>query len=77
MKIPDSLQTLGFSVFYGCLMLVPSNIDSKDENAVVAYLSTKQVISIERWSLLFNSDFYRFIVPFIMGDTLMTMRLVS
>ncbi|GMH90797.1 hypothetical protein TL16_g11872 [Triparma laevis f. inornata] len=77
MKIPDSLQTLGFSAFYGCFKLVPSNIGSKDENAVVAYLSTKQVISIKRWSLPFNSDFYRFIAPFIMDDTLMTMRLVS
>ncbi|GMH53034.1 hypothetical protein TrLO_g6615 [Triparma laevis f. longispina] len=42
MMIPDSLQTLGRWVFDSCSKLVPSNIDICDEDAVVAYLRSKQ-----------------------------------
>ncbi|GMH90358.1 hypothetical protein TrVE_jg12272 [Triparma verrucosa] len=38
MKVPDSLQTLGTYVFYNCPKLVPSGINTYDDNAVVAYL---------------------------------------
>ena len=38
MKVPDSLQTFGTYVFYKCSKLVPSDINIKDNNAVVAYL---------------------------------------
>ncbi|GMH74114.1 hypothetical protein TrLO_g4788 [Triparma laevis f. longispina] len=41
MTIPDSLQTLGFMVFWRCSKLVPSNIDDLATNAVVAYLRSQ------------------------------------
>ncbi|GMH88147.1 hypothetical protein TL16_g11069 [Triparma laevis f. inornata] len=49
MFIPDSLQKLGPHVFDRCPMLVPSNIDVKDSNAVVAYL---------RWKLMPVARYY-------------------
>ena len=42
MKVPDSLQTFGIDVFYNCYRLAPSDIDVKDNNAVVAYLRSIQ-----------------------------------
>ena len=47
MTIPDSLQTLGDSVFYRSSKLVPSNIEVRDKfndttSEVVAHLSSKQ-----------------------------------
>ena len=42
MKVPDSLQTFVFEVFYDCSKLVPSDINIKDNNAVVAYLRSIQ-----------------------------------
>ena len=42
MKIPDSLQKLGNHVFYRSLKLVPSEIRTSDNNAVVAYLRSIQ-----------------------------------
>ena len=42
MKVPDSLQTLGTYVFYNCYRLAPSDIDVKENNAVVAYLRSIQ-----------------------------------
>ena len=44
--IPDSLQKLGPHVFDRCPKLVPSNIDVKDSNAVVAYLRWKLMASL-------------------------------
>ncbi|GMH99305.1 hypothetical protein TrLO_g8384 [Triparma laevis f. longispina] len=49
MFIPDSLQKLGPHVFDRCPKLVPSNIDVKDSNAVVAYL---------RWKLMPVARYY-------------------
>ncbi|GMH93256.1 hypothetical protein TrVE_jg10753 [Triparma verrucosa] len=43
MKVPDSLQTLGQYVFYECSKLVPSNISTTDQDAVVAHLRSKQL----------------------------------
>ena len=42
MKVPDSLQEFGTDVFYNCSKLVPSDIDKKDNEAVVAYLRSIQ-----------------------------------
>ncbi|GMH48796.1 hypothetical protein TrVE_jg4009 [Triparma verrucosa] len=41
MKVPDSLQTLGTNVFEECSKLVPSDINVKDSNAVVAHLRAR------------------------------------
>ena len=41
MFIPDSLQKLGYDVFYGCSKLVPSNINVEDNDTVVAYLQSQ------------------------------------
>ncbi|GMH82554.1 hypothetical protein TL16_g09298 [Triparma laevis f. inornata] len=40
--IPDSLQTLGDLAFLRCSKLVPSNINVKDNNAVIAHLRPQQ-----------------------------------
>ena len=42
MKIPDSLQTFGEYAFAECDKLVPSDINTYDTNAVVAYLRSIQ-----------------------------------
>ncbi|GMH67903.1 hypothetical protein TrLO_g3035 [Triparma laevis f. longispina] len=42
MTIPDSLQTLGSHVFHGCSKLVPSNIHTLDNDAVIAHLRSHQ-----------------------------------
>ena len=42
MTIPDSLQTLGYRVFEYCSKLVSSNINDRDNDAVVAHLRSKQ-----------------------------------
>ena len=49
MKVPDSLQNFGYSVFYNCSKLVPSTIDIDDKindddvtSEVVAYLRSIQ-----------------------------------
>ncbi|GMI05585.1 hypothetical protein TrLO_g11663 [Triparma laevis f. longispina] len=42
MTIPDSLQTLGDYIFFNCSKLVPSNINTRDIDAVVTHLRSKQ-----------------------------------
>ncbi|GMH77269.1 hypothetical protein TL16_g07353 [Triparma laevis f. inornata] len=42
MTIPDSLRTLGYRVFDGCVKLVPSNINTQYNDAVVAHLRSLQ-----------------------------------
>ncbi|GMI13209.1 hypothetical protein TrVE_jg11023 [Triparma verrucosa] len=43
MKVPDSLQELGYHVFYKCSKLVPSDIYiNYDDEVVVTYLRCKQ-----------------------------------
>ena len=42
MKIPDSLQTFGHDVFGYCSNLAPSDVDVKDNDAVVTYLRSIQ-----------------------------------
>jgi hypothetical protein len=42
MKVPDSLQTLGYCVFDKCSKLVPSDIDDGNNEAVVGYLRSIQ-----------------------------------
>ncbi|GMH85384.1 hypothetical protein TrST_g861 [Triparma strigata] len=42
MKVPDSLQKLGYNVFHNCSELVPSTIDVDNKNAVVTYLRSIQ-----------------------------------
>ncbi|GMI18288.1 hypothetical protein TrLO_g2781 [Triparma laevis f. longispina] len=42
---PDSLQTLGEYVFVHCYKLVPSNIRTNDNDAVVDHLRSQQQIS--------------------------------
>ena len=42
MKVPDSLQTFGQDAFVFCSKLVPSEINVRDSNAVVAYLRSIQ-----------------------------------
>ncbi|GMH65382.1 hypothetical protein TrST_g10122 [Triparma strigata] len=42
MKVPDSLQKFGANVFYECSNLVPSDINTLDNKAVVAYLRSIQ-----------------------------------
>ncbi|GMH48250.1 hypothetical protein TrLO_g885 [Triparma laevis f. longispina] len=42
MTIPDSLQTLGTWAFQDCAKLIPSNIPTKNNIAVVSYLRSKQ-----------------------------------
>ncbi|GMH74638.1 hypothetical protein TrST_g3984 [Triparma strigata] len=42
MKFPDSLQTFGYSTFAYCSKLVPSEINDKDNNTVVAHLRSIQ-----------------------------------
>ncbi|GMI03857.1 hypothetical protein TrLO_g11404 [Triparma laevis f. longispina] len=44
MFIPDSLQKFGDSIFYNCDKLVPSNIDVKDDEAVIAYLRSQPIV---------------------------------
>ena len=51
MKVPDSLQTFGIGVFGYCSKLVPSDIDvNHDNEAVVAYLRSKQSDDSKDWS---------------------------
>ncbi|GMH52670.1 hypothetical protein TrLO_g10384 [Triparma laevis f. longispina] len=43
MTTPDLLQTLGKAIFRGCSKLVPSDINVRDNDAVVAHLRSKQL----------------------------------
>ncbi|GMH51835.1 hypothetical protein TrST_g8720 [Triparma strigata] len=42
MKVPDSLQTFGQDAFLYCSKLVPSDFNTRDNHAVVAYLRSIQ-----------------------------------
>ncbi|GMI08717.1 hypothetical protein TrLO_g2335 [Triparma laevis f. longispina] len=42
MTIPDSLQTFGSNVFFKCSKLVPSSINTHNNNAVVAHLRSQE-----------------------------------
>ncbi|GMH86424.1 hypothetical protein TrVE_jg3935 [Triparma verrucosa] len=42
MKVPDSLQTFGQDIFGYCSNLAPSDVDVKDNHAVVTYLRSIQ-----------------------------------
>ena len=43
MKVPDSLQTFGHAVFGACFELVPSDINTLNNSAIVAHLRSKQL----------------------------------
>ncbi|GMH48151.1 hypothetical protein TL16_g00230 [Triparma laevis f. inornata] len=44
MTMPDSLRRGGRHVFHGCSKLVPSNINIKDADAVLAHLRSQQLL---------------------------------
>lgn len=44
MTIPDSLQMLSYMVFNKCYMLTPSNTNTDQNNTVVAYLHSQQLL---------------------------------
>ena len=95
MTIPESLQTFQDFVFCRCTKLVPSCLELEDyddeeyflglheTSKVVAFLCSRQMISIKRWSLpdtaFFTDDHYfqELLLPFIPCDTLLTMMSVS
>ncbi|GMH59792.1 hypothetical protein TL16_g02900 [Triparma laevis f. inornata] len=84
MTIPDSLQALGFGVFFKCSKLVPSKIivssttiDSTSE--VVAHLRYEMSLNalLSGNKFLNTDDFRRLIVLHLPNDALMTIRLAS
>ncbi|GMH77883.1 hypothetical protein TL16_g07570 [Triparma laevis f. inornata] len=59
MMIPDSLQTLGDDVFYGCSKLIPSSIDvNEDDDAVVAHLRSSKLMNHLSQLYIKTSYFY-------------------
>ncbi|GMH51864.1 hypothetical protein TL16_g01107 [Triparma laevis f. inornata] len=84
MTIPDSLQTLGRNVFLNCPKLAPSSIDFNDWNnditpEVVAHLRSEMSLNalLSGNNFLNTDDFRRLLVPFLPGETLMTLVLAT
>ncbi|GMH80140.1 hypothetical protein TL16_g08419 [Triparma laevis f. inornata] len=84
MTIPDSLQKLGGNVFYGCSVLIPSNLIVNDSNTVVTHLRFHpQLLSAtppapHTDQFMSTDDFKRQLRQFItVGDLFDKMRQVS